>query len=91
LDIYLLFGDKKYLKLLQTRQKKNGLFGIILLKKKENGKNVLVVMKLNLLILIFLQKIKPQKMAGIACVNVVEIKKINKDKSFEFIIKFFKL
>jgi len=48
-------------------------------------------MKLNLLILIFLQKTKPQKMAGIACVNVVEIKKINKDKSFEFIIKFFKL
>ena len=48
-------------------------------------------MKLNLLILIFLQKIKLPKMVGIACVNVVEIKKINKDKSFEFIIKFFKV
>jgi hypothetical protein len=47
LNIYLRFGVKKFLKLFQIKLKKNGLFGITLLKKKENGKDALVVIRLN--------------------------------------------
>jgi len=63
---------------LQIKLNRIGLFGIILLKKKENGKDVLDVMKSNWLILIFLLVIKLLKMDGIVFVNVVEIKRRTK-------------
>jgi len=58
------------------------LFGIIVIRKKENGNVVLAVIKLNLLILIFSLKIKPQKTVYIVCANVVEIRKNERTKIF---------
>jgi hypothetical protein len=71
---------------LQIKLNRIGLFGTILLKKKENGKDVLDAMKLNWLILIFLLVIKPLKMVGIVFVKVVEIRK--RTKYNKYFIKF---
>jgi hypothetical protein len=71
---------------LQIKLNRIGLFGIILLKKKENGKDVLDAMKLNWLILIFLLVIKLLKMVGIVFVKVVEIRK--RTKYNKYFIKF---
>ena len=75
LNIYLLYGGKRFQNYFQIRQRRTGFCGIIPLKKKVNGSGVRGVMKSSSRILTFSQKIKLLKMGIIVYAKIAEIRR----------------